>query len=133
AFNNLGKLVADGRADEAVAQLVAASECDEVGLGNSATKTGRRISPEKARDVLRLFEIIPQYASTGFRHFEEIQLFIDGINKDRISDIACNFIKSHLVDYTQAECREHGIPVETVEIANVYNPSTASFQTVSTE
>jgi hypothetical protein len=43
AFNNLGGLVKAGNKDEARAQLIAASECDEVGLGTSAKKKGVRL------------------------------------------------------------------------------------------
>jgi hypothetical protein len=99
-FNHLGALARDGRKEEAAYQLVLASECDEVGLGNSATRTGKRIGYDRAAEVLTLFERIPYYRDHGFRHFEEIQLFTDGISKDRVSDIACSFMKSFLIDYT---------------------------------
>jgi hypothetical protein len=71
---------------------------------------------------------VPYYRDHGFRHFEEIQLFVDGISKDRISDIACNFIKSFLIDFTHDECLTHGISTLNVEVANVYDPQKLSFQ-----
>ncbi len=43
AFNNLGYLVKKGKRAQAIEQLVVASECDEVGLGNSANRSGKRI------------------------------------------------------------------------------------------
>ncbi|MFX0139066.1 MAG: hypothetical protein ACFFDN_35825, partial [Candidatus Hodarchaeota archaeon] len=46
----------------------------------------------------------------GFIHFEEIQLYVDQISKDRVSDIACNFIKSFLIDFTIKRCQELKIP-----------------------
>jgi hypothetical protein len=128
AFNNLGVLARDGRIDEAAKQLMLASECDEVGLGNSATRRGKRISKKCALDILSLFEKISFYKSHGFRHFEEIQLFIEGIGKDRISDIACNFMKSFLIDYTHQECRILGIPMQEVTVPAVYNPNVYKFE-----
>src|SRR4029453_3960682 len=42
-FNPLGVTALCWHVDEAVRQLQIASECDEVGLGQSATRTGKRI------------------------------------------------------------------------------------------
>lgn len=127
AFNNLGNLAKTGSRESAAKQLVAASECDEVGLGTSATRRGVRFSHAKADEILNLFEHVPMYRDRGFRHFEEIQLFIDGVGKDRISDIACNFLKSFLIDYTYQECCNLGIPTSNVMVENIYEPSDGAF------
>lgn len=121
AFNHLGSLARDGNEDLAVATLILASECDEVGLGTSRSRKGKRIGEDKAREVISLFRRIPQYERAGFRHFEEIQLFVDGISKDRISDIACNFLKSFLIDFTIDQCNQLRIPLQAVDVENVYD------------
>ncbi|MXV73338.1 hypothetical protein F4Z99_03550 [Candidatus Poribacteria bacterium] len=133
AFNNLGALMKSGAKKQAIQQLITASECDEVGLGTSLNKKGTRIGLSKAEEVLSLFEQIPYYRDYGFRHFEEIQLFVDGIGKDRISDIACNFIKSFLIDYTIQESEDLGIRLQDVVVTNVYNPSSKVFENVNTK
>lgn len=133
AFNNLGVLVNGSGMDEAVSQLMAASECDEVGLGNSGTRAGKRIGKKKAEEVLGLFQNIDRYRVQGFSHFEEIQLFIEGIGKDRVSDIACNFLKSFLIDYTHEQCERYNIPVCSVEVRDVYSPQRKKFETIKTE
>ncbi len=132
-FNNLGAMIRSERTEEAISLLITASECDEVGLGNSATRRGKRIGKKKAQEILSLFECIHQYKDHGFRHLEEIQLFIDGIGKDRISDIACNFIKSFLIDYTYQECAELGIPVQETRITAVYNPDHLAFESIAAQ
>ncbi len=132
AFNNLGVLVRNGCMNEAAEQLILASECDEVGLGNSATRKGKRIGKKCAIDVLSLFENISYYRDNGFRHFEEIQLFVDGIGKDRVSDIACNFMKSFLIDYTYQECSNLGISMQKVMVPAVYNHDKKQFETIET-
>jgi hypothetical protein len=73
--------------DQAIKNIILASECDEVGFGVSATRQGKRIGEGAAKQILTLYEKIPAYRQTGFIHFEEIQLFVDGISKDRVSDI----------------------------------------------
>jgi hypothetical protein len=121
AFNHLGQLAKEGKNEKAIAILVAASECDEVGLGSSAKRQGKRIGHAKAEEIIALFKRLPHYSSRGFRHFEEIQFYVDGISKDRISDISCSFLKSFLVDFTIDQCAKLGIPTQASRMDNVYN------------
>ncbi|MCP4326953.1 MAG: hypothetical protein GY791_00755 [Alphaproteobacteria bacterium] len=113
AFNHLGYLQRQGEEEKAIAILIAASECDEVGLGSSANRRGKRLGREKAVEILSLFKNIPHYTNRGFRHFEEIQFYVNGVSKDRISDISCSFIKSFLIDFTIDQCLRLGIPTNT--------------------
>ena len=53
-------------------------------------------------------------------HFEEIQFFIEHISRDRISDIACNLLKSFLIDYTIQQSETYHIPSYKVSVP-VYN------------
>ncbi len=128
AFNHLGFLCKKGKHDEALHQLIVSSECDEVGLGVSATRTGKRIGEGQARGILKLFDEIPEYNSRGFTHFEEIQFFIEGISKDRISDITCSLMKSFLIDYTIDQCNSLGIPMLDCSIRNVYDLGSYNFK-----
>ncbi len=121
AFNHLGYLLKQGELDKAVVALVTASECDEVGMGSSAKRQGKRIGPEKAKEILSLFKKMPHYAKNGFRHFEEIQFYVEGISKDRVSDISCSFLKSFLIDFTIDQCSRLGIPIEETRVDNVYD------------
>ncbi len=128
-FNHQSWLVKKGRREEAEQNLILASECDEVGLGVSTTRDGKRIGKNTANQVLDLFSRIPHYDESGFTHFEEIQLFVDGISKDRISDFACSFLKSFLIDFTYQECQRLGIPTAKVHLASVFDYKTQRFQT----
>lgn len=127
SFNHLGYLVSKGKENEAIELLIKSSECDEVGLGNSKTKTGKRIGNKLANRILSQFTSIPQLQKSGFVHFEEIQLLVDNFSKDRISDIACNFIQSFLVDFTIEQSEKYGIPIAKVKLQNLYNPKTQTF------
>lgn len=121
AFNHLNFLVQKGKADQARNSLILASECREVGLGLSKNRRGLRIGHNKADEILSLFQTIPEYGKYGFVHFEEIQLYVDDIAKDRISDICCNFVKSFLIDFTIQQCEEVRIPIENTIVSSLYN------------
>jgi hypothetical protein len=121
AFNHLGTLAKSGNRETAIDILVQASECDEVGLGNSSTRTGKRIGRQQAEQILALFQQLPHYAQIGCRHIEEIQLYVDGISKDRISDLSCSFLKSFLIDFTIDECDQLRIPTKEVIVTELYS------------
>lgn len=115
SFNCLGNQFSKGNV-EVLDILVKSSECAEIGLGKSKNKVGKKIGKETAVEILSLFKSIPQITQSGFLHFEEIQLFIDNIAEDRISDFTANFIKSFLIDFTIEQCEKHSIPLESIEI-----------------
>jgi len=125
SFNRLGDMHLKGN-DESIKTLIELSECHEIGLGTSKTKRGLRIGNNTANEILSLFSNIPQISKSGFVHFEEIQLFVDKIAEDRISDISSNFIKSFLIDYTIDQCEKHKIPLEKTEI-QLLNQKSFSF------
>jgi hypothetical protein len=120
AFNRLGGLSKHGSNEQAIQTIQQMSECEEVGLGGASTKKGKRIGAAVAAQILDLFRVIPLY-SAGFTHFEEIQLFVDGISKDRVSDIACNLLKSFLIDYTIEQCDRIQIPRAKTRLTSVYD------------
>lgn len=127
SFNYLGVLTNKGEVDAAKSILVNLSECNEAGLGMSKSKKGLRISNNAANDVLELFKSIPQIKKGGFTHFEEIQLYVGNVSKDRISDIACNLLKSFLIDFTQSQCGKYGIPMQKFNSVDYFCNKTNRF------
>jgi hypothetical protein len=128
SFNYLGFLANHNQQEKATEILIASSECDEVGLGMSHQRKGKRIGSSTAREVLSLFKDIPEYRQNGFAHVEEIQLFVDQIGRDRISDLTCTFIASFLIDYTIDQCKLYGIPVHNSTVPAVYDTKSNSFR-----
>lgn len=116
SFNHLGYLSNKGNEKEAIKMLIKLSECYEVGLGDSKRRIGLQIGEKVASNILSLYKEVPQINKSGFIHFEEIQLYVDQISKDRVSDIACNFIKSFLIDFTIERCKEFKIPITKTNI-----------------
>lgn len=128
SFNNLGWLCNKGNDIQAIGILKEASECSEVGLGSSKDKKGLRIGDKTAGNILSLFSNIPQINKKGFTHFEEIQLLVQGISKDRISDITCSFIKSFLIDFTIENAEKYSIPLYRTENFRVYDYKASKFK-----
>jgi hypothetical protein len=50
-------------------------------------------------------------ASGVLSDLAEAELFVEGIGRDRISDLTTNIIRGRLIEYTRAQCALHGIPV----------------------
>lgn len=121
SFNHLGYLANHKNKDIAEEILIKISECKEVGLGFSKTRKGLRIGSKIAQEIISLFQAIPEVRQNGFAHFETVQLYVDQISKDRISDIACSFLKSFLIDYTIDQCKKYGIPLSDAKVENVYD------------
>src|SRR5690606_23881044 len=44
----------------------------------------------------------------------DLELFIEGIGPDKVSDIMTNIIRKPLIAYTQMQCELHGIPCFSV-------------------
>jgi len=123
SFNFLGHEFLKGREANAVQMLETISECNEVGLGNAKNRVGKRIGAKLAGEILGLFKQIPQINSAGFVHFEEIQLLVNNVAKDRVSDITASLIKSFLIDFTIDQCEKLRIPIEKTSI-DVYDYKT---------
>src|SRR5207237_2562095 len=60
SINALGTMWLEGEKGEAIDQIIRASECAEVGLGQSRTRVGKPLGKHEAEQILRLFERIPQ-------------------------------------------------------------------------
>jgi hypothetical protein len=129
SFNHFGHLAKMGKEREATQALIQLSECSEVGLGSARDKRGKRIGEGTAKDILSLFSAIPQVKLGGFDHIEEVQLFVDQIAKDRVSDITCSLIKSFLIDFTMDQCASRGIPKQDVTLSDVFDYQGKVFKT----
>lgn len=117
SLNHLGRLAAGKQARHAAQTLVELSECHEVCLGNSNLGRGTRIGIELAERIVSLFQSIPELRAGGIKHLEELQLIVDGLGPDRVSDITCSLMKSALVDLTVSWSNEFGIPTQDTELS----------------
>jgi hypothetical protein len=98
-------------------------EPKEFRLGYTRTSAdGSGSGPGLAKLVVAAMGEAIRRGLEDMRHFEELGILIEGINKDRISDITCNLLKPRLIEYTQNVCRSLNIPMHNKSIRHsVYN------------
>lgn len=126
SFNQIGNYY-KSNPELAKSILIECSECNEIGLGNSKTRIGKKIGSDVAQRILDLFTSVPQIEEKGIIHIEAIQLLVDQIGDDRISDITGSIIKSFLIDYTIDQCDRLAIPLSK-SIVNVFSPSKICYE-----
>lgn len=89
------------------------SEPRETFLGFSKGEPrGRGVGRFQADQLLAAFRGSRAFRTGMLSDLAEAELFIDGISSDKISDLTTNVIRRSLIEYTQAECKLHGIELE---------------------
>jgi hypothetical protein len=99
------------REEERARELLGAlHEPNETRLGLSRGKPkGSAIGTGLAGDILDSLRRSEAVTSGLLSDLSDSELFVDGIGPDRISDLSTNVLRIHLIDYTQEQCRLHGI------------------------
>jgi hypothetical protein len=110
------------RSSELTARL---SEPQETFLGFSKEKPrGRGVGRKQADQILAALRNSRAFKTGLLADLAETELFIDGIGPDKISDLTTNVIRSTLIEYTQNQCRLHGIPMmEGIPSGNMWHAS----------
>ena|SRR6478735_6882727 len=84
--------------------LNALHEVNEVSLGYSSTQPkGRGIGPKQAKEIQQAFENSQAAKSGDIKDIADCALLIPGVNRDRISDITANILKSNAI-FIQFPC-----------------------------
>jgi hypothetical protein len=114
---------------EGVRLLSGLHEPNETHLGLSAGRSaGRGVGDELARDLWRaLAENAAVTQSNLLEDLEETALLVDGVGRDRISDVTTNIIREPLIHYTQAMCGFYGIPRKLVSSGPLWSPAASDW------
>ena len=128
-FQRVVDCIREGRIDEARLLLSHLREPNETRFGLSKKRpAGAGIGPHQAQ---QLFDALKDSSAvkTGFlSSLEECELMIEGIGRDKISDLTTNVIRRHLVEYTQQQCVLHGVPTQTVALDPCFNGDTFTWE-----
>jgi len=102
--------------------LGALHEVDEVALGfSSGEPSGRGIGPKQAIEIQHAFETSAAATSGDIKDIADCALMIPGINRDKISDITSNILKTQLIEFTQLQCKKYSIPLNRVAVNNAFD------------
>lgn len=98
-------------------------EPNETHLGVSQGKSrGRSLGgAKKAKELISNLQRSKAAKSGFLRDLEDTALFVDGIDRDIISDITTCIIRQQLVEYTQGQCRFHDIRMRPQTSGHVWN------------
>jgi hypothetical protein len=73
---------------------------------------GRGVGHGQAAQLIRAIAQSKAFASGIISDLSEMALYVEGVDRDKVSDLTTNIIRGHLVDYTQQQCELHGIETE---------------------
>jgi hypothetical protein len=94
-------------------------------IGNSkGNSIGKGLKPklEAAVFTKKLFK-------TGrLTSLSDLELFVEDINCDRISDMTTKVIKKFLISFTQLQCKKLGIPMKACSQKDIFNPDTLKWE-----
>lgn len=134
-FQHAIDLIKSDNIDEARSIFIHLNEINETCLGLSKTKPrGRGIA---GGDAEKIFDSIleSRAVETGLvEDLEDTAIFIEGISKDKVSDMATNIIKNHLIEYTKTQCQLWNIDlIPNVPSGYFWNPITKIWDNIYTE
>jgi hypothetical protein len=110
-------------------------EPEEFRLGYAGKGThGAGSGPGFAAKIVESMVYAIENGLQDVRHFEVLGILVEGINCDRISDITCNLLKPHFIDYTQKVCQSFNIPMRVERLRHgVYNELRMRWEDVECE
>jgi hypothetical protein len=128
-FQNLIEIIRSGDNEEARRQLTHLGECNETRLGFSrGNPDGAGIGPGQSE---KIFQALTESSAvrTGFvSSLEECELLVNGIARDKISDMTTNIIKKQLTEYTFQQCNLWDLPTSRVPLKPFYNRYTRDWE-----
>lgn len=106
--------------EEALRLLDKLGEPNETHFGLSENKPeGCGIGKEQAQDLLKKLKGSKAIQTGSLSDLSDCELLIPRIGSDKISDITTNIIRGKLIEFTEEQCRKHGIPVTSTK-SNFY-------------
>lgn len=111
-FDYLMELINMGNITEARNIFLNLNEVNDIHLGLSKNKArGNGIGEIYQKDIFDNILFTAQKHEGLLNQIQDIKIFVQGIDRDRISDMIANIIKKELIDYTKQQCDINNIPL----------------------
>jgi hypothetical protein len=128
-FERVLHQVRRGDSDEALNLLRHVGEANETHLGFSrGTPSGSGIGSEKARRLYDNLRRSTAVMTGSLSDLAELDLFVEGVAEDNISDLTTNIVRSQLHRYTAEQCVKYGIPLREVAGGFCWNTETHAWE-----
>lgn len=127
-FETLITLIRSHRRDQAYDLLRYLGEPNETRLGFCRRRPrGAGIGGLQAGQLLAALEASSAVRTGFIRSLEECELMVEGIGRDKISDVTTNIIRSYLADYTREQCLLHGVELQNVALPPYFSVESNSW------
>lgn len=112
-FNEVLESIRAGDMERAKNLMSHLTEPKETFLGVSREDPkGRGVGRKQSGQLIDAIAASEAYKSGLLSDLSEMALYVDGVDKDKISDLTTNIIRGLLVDYTQQQCEIHGVSTD---------------------
>jgi hypothetical protein len=117
--------------DEQAAQdlLLRLREPNETRLGYSQRRPqGAGIGSMQAQQLFNALRGSTAVQTGFLSSLEECELMIEGVARDKLSDLTTNIIRGHLAEYTREQCTLFGVPVRQTALPPCFNRETGDWE-----
>lgn len=109
-------------------------EPEETFLGVSSGKPkGRGVGAGQANQLIKAIERSRAFQSGILEDLSEMALYVEGIDRDKISDLTTNIIRSQLVKYTRQQCELFDVPLKEYNGPPFWNTNFCNWEAQKTE
>ncbi len=122
-FDTVVQAIRNNRGEYAKCLLEHLGEPKETHLGVSrGSISGKGVSGKQAGDLYTKLSASRAVKTGHLKDLSDCELMIPGIGFDKVSDITTNIIRERLIEYTQAQCELHNIPMRNTPSGRTWNP-----------
>jgi hypothetical protein len=120
-FQRIVDLIRKGKTTEVLNLLSHLGEPNEIGFGYSKKSQGSGIGNYLAGEMFNALKNSTAVKTGFIQSIEECELMVEGISRDKISDMTTNIIRRHLIEYTKNQCDLLGIELNNIPLAPYYS------------
>lgn len=128
-FDYLMQLINTGNISEAKRIFSNLNEVNDIHLGLSKNKSRGNGIGEKYQEKIfnNIINIVKKHEGL-LNQTQDIKIFVQGVDRDRISDMVANIIKKDLIEYTKYQCELNNIKLtQGIQTGFFWNPVNKSW------